>query len=46
MESDDTGCQADERGEKRVLIEARSWLLKAGEAGYPDAQAKLGYAYY
>ena len=40
------GMYADERGVKRDMIEASSWLLKAGEAGYPDAQAKLGYAYY
>ena len=40
------GMYADERGVKRNMTEARSWLLKAGEAGYPDAQAKLGYAYY
>ena len=37
---------ADERGVKRNMSEARAWLLKAGEAGYGDAQAKLGYAYY
>lgn len=36
---------ADERGVKRDMAEARAWLLKAGENNYPDAQAKLGYAY-
>lgn len=37
---------ADERGVKRDMAEARAWLLKAGEAGSPEAQLKLGDAYY
>ena len=37
---------ADERGIERNMAEARAWLLKAGQAGYTDAQAKLGDAYY
>lgn len=37
---------ADERGVARDMAEARSWLLKAGEGGYGEAQLKLGDAYY
>lgn len=36
---------ADGRGVKRDTAEARSWLLKSGQGGYADAQAKLGDSY-
>ena len=36
---------AEARGTDRNMAEARAWLLKAGEAGYAQAQDKLGDAF-